>query len=159
MKKTYFWALMFAVCVVIISPEEALPAKPPPPVVTCTATTTPINFGYYDVFLATSLDSTGSVSVSCDSTTNVTVSVGASSVFPFLMDPRQMASGANVLNYNLYTDSTYTVIFGDDIVGSSVTKKVIVPKTTVFTVYGRIPALQDAAVGVYTDTLIVTVTW
>lgn len=85
--------------------------------------------------------------------------------------PRRMASGASRLNYNLYTTAARTVVWGD---GSGSTA--IVPaylggafnlngnQTLAFnnpnlTIYGRIPAGQTAATGLYADTITVTLTF
>ena len=75
-------------------------------------------------------------------------------------------NGADTLNYNLYTTNAYSVVWGDG-TGSTVTvagsMRLTSPnptKTNTHTVYGRIPALQDAAVGSdYQDNVTVTVTY
>jgi spore coat protein U-like protein len=69
-----------------------------------------------------------------------------------------MRSGANQLNYNLYTDSAWTIVWGDGS-GISSIQSVAGNSTTTLNVYGQIPAGQDAAVGNYTDTIIATVTF
>ena len=66
-----------------------------------------------------------------------------------------MTSGAHTLNYNLYTTNTRTTVWGDSTAGTS---KVNANGTIVAkTVYGRIPALQNAFVGSYSDTITVTI--
>jgi spore coat protein U-like protein len=72
-----------------------------------------------------------------------------------------MSMGSHQLNYNLYTNSARTSIWGDgssgtNTVGDSYTLGI---GTTVndYTVYGRIPALQNAYSGFYSDSVIVTV--
>ncbi|MBB3047521.1 spore coat protein U-like protein [Litorivivens lipolytica] len=72
-----------------------------------------------------------------------------------------MSSGANSLNYNLYTDPTYLTVWGDGNGGTATVPGAIgvllLPIDHV--VYGRIPAGQNSAAGNYSDTISVTVTY
>ena len=76
-----------------------------------------------------------------------------------------MKSGANTLGYNLYTANTYSVVWGDGtgststVTGTMVLNSPNPSGTSQSTVYGQIPALQDAAVGSYSDNITVTVTY
>lgn len=118
---------------------------------TCTVGSQGVNFGSYNVFDEQNLDGAGTISVSCDVSTEHTLSLSAGGGSYAL---RTMTSGANTLAYNLYTDATYTVIWGD---GTGNTATVIGSGTaTDHTVYGRIPARQNASVGSYSDTITVT---
>ena len=66
--------------------------------------------------------------------------------------PRQMISGADALNYELYFDAAMTTVWGvgADSHGVAAGNAASVP------FYGRIFAQQDAAVGAYSDTITVT---
>lgn len=126
----------------------------------CTVSTTSVNFSSYDVFLTSPTDSTGSIIIVCDTFfTFVMVAIGQSPNSGGF-DPRQMASGAEYLDYNLYTTATYTSIWGDG-TGGTVTRNTFAfrnrPRT--LTVYGRIPPGQDIPAGSYAETLTVTITW
>ena len=83
-----------------------------------------------------------------------------SQCFPYwkpVVEPRKMTSGANILNYNLYTNAARTTVRGD---GSGGTSTQATNGTNVTrTVYGRIPALQNAFVGSYSDAIIVTIVY
>jgi spore coat protein U-like protein len=78
---------------------------------------------------------------------------------------RLMTNGASTLQYNLYTNTTHTTLWGDGVTGGSVTQ----PGTGTglatavnYTVYGSLPdsaANQASAPGAYTDTITVTVTY
>ena len=76
-----------------------------------------------------------------------------------------MKSGAVVLNYNLYSNSTRTTVWGDGtgstqtVLGSNQVKPATPTFTDNFTVYGSVPALQDAAVGAYSDNITITLTY
>lgn len=61
-----------------------------------------------------------------------------------------MKSGANVLNYNLYTPAAHTTVWGDGTAGTGTFsggpyKKAAMP--VLVTVYGPVFALQNAATG------------
>lgn len=130
----------------------------------CSVSTVAMNFAAYDVIAALPTDSTGSIILSCDETppAKTVVSMGQSfSSGGF--NPRQMnhSFAADFLTYNLYTDATYTIIWGDGIGGGSIVKKTVTKNQSPVTVlvYGRIPALQNVGAGLYSDTVTVTVDW
>jgi len=128
----------------------------------CNVTATSISFGAYDVFVAAPLDSTGSVTVSCNdaSPRDVTVSIGASATSGGF-NPRKMKrlSGSDLLDYNVFTASSRSTIWGDGTAGTSTVLLSNVKKNQprVTTIYGRIPAGQDIQVGSYTDTVTITI--
>lgn len=127
----------------------------------CFVSATNVSFGSYDVFVAVPLDSTGTVTVSCDSRTDVTVSIGPSGTSGGF-NPRQIGrvSGSDRLNYNLFTTASRTVIWGDGTAGTSTVliSNVRRGRPETRTIYGRIPAGQDVSVGSYSDSLTVTIT-
>jgi spore coat protein U-like protein len=59
--------------------------------------------------------------------------------------------------YNLYVDATLITVWGDG-TGQSATVS-DTQSAANYTVYGRIPAGQNAYVGVYSDTIVITVTF
>lgn len=117
-----------------------------------------VSFGTYNVFSGAPLDSVGQVTWRCDfltfPTVRITLTRGSSSSFR----PRTMVSGANTLGYNLYRDSGRTVIWGDETDGTQAYyQRYQGWGTYTLTIYGRIPADQDAAVGSYSDTVTVVI--
>ena len=131
----------------------------------CHVSVTNINFGSYDVFAASPTDSVGTVTISCTDGPpglHATVSIG-SSMTSGTFNPRRMkrAGGTDLLDYNLFSTSSRTTIWGD---GTSGTATVTTPsrvrsgKPATMNVYGRIPAGRDVPIGSYMDTLVVTVT-
>ena len=133
--------------------------------VSCNVSATPVAFGSYNVFNASPLDATGTITVHCTNLlalfVNYTVklSKGLSGSYA----PRQMANGANRLNYNLYTAATRLNVWGDGSAGTSFVSDgflaVLLGVTRNHTVYGRVPALQNVAVGSYSDNITVTLTF
>ncbi len=127
----------------------------------CWVWTTSVDFGSYDVFSATPLDSTGAISVFCNRRTFVTGSIGASPNSGGF-DPRQMklSTGPDLLNYNLFRDPARTQIWGDG-TGGADTVSGTVPRfgTVNRNIYGRIPPGQDISAGHYTETITVTINY
>lgn len=124
----------------------------------CTISAVGVSFGTYNVFSASPLDSTGSVTYNCSgivgaSRINITLSRGGAPTF----NPRQMFKSAVTLNYNLYMDAARTTIWGDATSGTSRYGPIKPISTDTITIYGRIPAGQDASAGSYTDTVIATI--
>jgi spore coat protein U-like protein len=73
-----------------------------------------------------------------------------------------MRSGTHPLYYNLYTNVARTIIWGDDSGGGESVAAAFPPTSRsarAFSIYGRIPAQQNAWVGVYHDSITVTVTY
>lgn len=118
---------------------------------------TGVSFGAYDVFAATpNNNGVGRLSIHCQGgggpTFVVSLSTGQSNSYA----SRVMKSGGNLLNYNLYTSAGRTVVWGNGTGGSGT--RSINPNTDVtLSVFGQIPAAQDAQVGVYTDSIVATV--
>ncbi len=113
---------------------------------------TAVNFGTYDVFSSLANNNgVGSLSIRCKgggATFLVTLSNGQSNSYA----SRIMKSGENSLNYNLYTSAARIVVWGDGTGGSS-TMAANRNSATTLSVFGQIPAGQDAAVGTYTDSI------
>ena len=136
----------------------------------CSASTTSVNFGAYDVFASGNDDTTGTIVVTCskdagDPNGNITVvydiALGAGNSGNILA--RFMSSGSDQLNYNLYTTSARSTVWGDGVTGSSAGGNFTLTngnpsRSRQHVVFGRIPPLQDAAVGaLYTDNVPVTI--
>jgi spore coat protein U-like protein len=128
----------------------------------CTVSATGVNFGNYDAFVATPRDSTGSVTVVCTQRReqNVVVTIGASATsggfFPRMM---KHSSRPDRLNYNVYTNSSRSSIWGDGTAGTTTVRLRRVRRNRPIrtTIYGRIPPGQNVSSGTYSDRLTVTV--
>jgi spore coat protein U-like protein len=120
----------------------------------CTISATSVNFGTYNVFNGSDVDSTGTVTYRCNgSAHNITVGLtqGASATF----STRQMQKGSEGLSYNLFLDASRTTIWGDGTSGTSVYQIGNPPNNTNvnLTVYGRVSAGQDVSAGTFSDTV------
>jgi spore coat protein U-like protein len=74
---------------------------------------------------------------------------------------RYLVQGGTHLNYNVYTTSGYSVIWGDNSGGSATENYagLLSLGSVSFTGWGRLPAGQYVAAGPYTDRITVTVTY
>lgn len=119
----------------------------------CTVTAGDISFGDYDpvdVNATAAVDTTADVVVAC--TKNVAYDVALDTGDN---GARRMTDGTDFLSYELYSDSTRTTVWD----AANVVKGTGQGKTTAaHTVYARLPGGQDdAAPGLYTDTVTATV--
>ncbi|MEW6186547.1 MAG: spore coat U domain-containing protein [Thermodesulfobacteriota bacterium] len=125
-------------------------------------TVTDVNFGVYDTLVGTNNDSTGSLRVSCTTFDIITTSIGPSPNSGGF-NPRSMLNTATgeLLNYNLYTTSARTTIWGDGSAGTSRLVNIIWSGGSSFTrtIYGRIPPGQDVGIGLYGDLLVITISF
>jgi spore coat protein U-like protein len=116
-----------------------------------------VAFGTYNVFGGSPLDSTGQISYRCTGVTNPTIQISLTRGGSPTFLPRQLRHGTDILTYNLYRDTNRTIVWGDGTPGTQVYLASRTIGRVYVSVYGRIPAAQDAAVGAYTDTVTVVV--
>lgn len=119
----------------------------------CTVSAQGVQFGLYDALAVGSTESTGAIEVSCNLPTSYQISLSSGNG---VFTERTMLNSSHALVYNLYTDPSYSFIWGD---GSGLTQVVsgYTESTTVHDIYGRIPAKQDVAIGSYSDVIVVTI--
>jgi spore coat protein U-like protein len=130
---------------------------------TCSTSAPALAFGPYTPGAGARTANT-TISVRCTKSTAYTVLLNAGTTAGGSFAQRLMASGANTLQYNLYTSAAFTSIFGD---GSAATATGIgtgagLGTANTLTVFGNLPdnaANQSAVPGSYTDTITVTVSY
>lgn len=127
----------------------------------CSVSTTAVGFGNVNVLSGTNADATGGLSVTCTNGTAWTATADAGAGTGATLATRKMASGTNLLNYALYTDSARSVVWGD--AADTTTAKISGTGTgsaQASTIYARVPSGQTSApAGSYADTVTVTVTY
>ena len=125
----------------------------------CNFTAGDINFGTYDLLASQPTVTSGSITITCNPAkprlVTVSLSTGQSGTFT----SRQMSAGvSDRLLYNIFTDSSFTTVFGD---GNGGSRRLIntLDKNVpwVISYYGRIPTGQDVSAGYYSDRLVLTV--
>jgi len=131
----------------------------------CDVTATGVNFGSYDVFSNIPLDSTGMINVSCNIPSQnphaplaVTISLSPGNSGTFSPRAMQQTAGPDTIHYNLYANASMSTPWGDG-GGSSSVQTAFVTKDMPYraTIYGRIPARQNARAGSYSDVITVTI--
>lgn len=130
----------------------------------CSVSATALAFGSIDPLVnkTTATDATSTIDVTCANGTTYDVGLDAGQASGATVTTRQMASGTNLLNYALYSDSGRTANWGNTI--DATTGDTVAGTGTgaiqTLTVYGRVPSGQETApTGTYADTITVTVTY
>lgn len=128
-----------------------------------------VDFGPYDTFAATPADTTASVQVRCDrdggpQNVSMTLGLGAGANGTSVNNRRMLQAGGtgDYLSYGLFRDVGRSSPWGFTVGVDAVTQMIAVPNKdsaiATFTIYGRIPAMQNVSVGTYTDRIQVTLT-
>jgi spore coat protein U-like protein len=127
----------------------------------CTINTSPAEFGSY-MYDYDGNNATGTIDALCSASSSATITLGqGANAAPGSTDAspsRRLSNGTGgFLNYNLYQDSSATLIWGN----TSGTGVVINDSGTgvTKTVYGKIPSGQNVPAGSYTDTVVATITF
>jgi spore coat protein U-like protein len=122
----------------------------------CTLNVIGVNFGSYDVFSNSALDSTGNIDMNCPNGVGYSMALTAGGG---VHTQRVMNSGVHTLNYNLYTAANRAVVWGDATSGTARVNGTGIGVSVNHAVYGRIPALQNVRAGSYSDIIIVELTF
>lgn len=129
----------------------------------CVVSTTPLAFGVYDPTNQSHTNSIATITVSCSvagAPYTISLDKGITTGGSILGGRLMQSAGLETLTYNLYTENTYTTLWGDGVEGSTVAGTATLADTNYnHTVYGQIPAAQDEIPGSYSDTITITVTY
>ena len=128
----------------------------------CNVSAANLSFGAINP-LSSQVDATTPLTVNCTKNSAYTVGLDAGTTTGATIAQRKMANGADIMNYNLYTDAARTTIWGNSAAAplwvSGTGAGLSIPQT--LTVYGRVASGQtNLAVGNYQEnTITVTVTY
>jgi len=139
----------------------------------CSITAVGVNFGAYDPLATAADDSTATVTVACRYVSGAAERVKYSVTLSNGMNgssatTRKMKTGTSgLLGYNVFADPARTRVWGNGSDNTVIaTGEMIVgpgngngTRTFTHTVYGRIPQLQDAVPGTYSDAVLLTLTF
>jgi spore coat protein U-like protein len=129
----------------------------------CNVSVANVSFGTYNPFAAGANETTGDVVVECGAILAVDMSYAVKlSAGGGAFAARRMASGADLLNYQLYTDTNRTQVWGDGTASTAFISlayglALLSSRTDHIAVYARAPAGQNVKPGTYTDTITVRV--
>mgnify|MGYP006174836821 FL=1 len=126
----------------------------------CTVSTSALAFGNVNPIAGTNVDATGGISVTCTNGTAWTASAGVGSGSGASYAARRMSAGANLLSYNLYTDSARSSVWGDGSGSTATIGNSGTGSAQNVTIYGRVGSGQTSVPpGSYADTVAVTVSY
>ena len=125
---------------------------------TCTINSaSALSFGNQGI-LATNVDQTSAIQVTCTNTTPYNIGLDAGTGSGATVGARLMTASGATVTYSLYQDSAHSNVWGNTIGTNTVTGTGNGTGQS-YTVYGRIPPQTTPAPGTYTDTVTVTVTY
>jgi spore coat protein U-like protein len=128
----------------------------------CSITSLPtLGFPNYDVFVAAPTVTSQIATIRCTgsgSLPSFTVGIGQSATSGSISG-RQMGQtlGSGRLNYNIYKDGGYSSLWGDGTAGTTPLVVTTAGLNTTVPIYGKIDPGQDAPVGNYSDTVVLSV--
>jgi len=129
----------------------------------CTTSATALGFGNYTPG-GGALTANSTITVNCTKATGYTIWLNPGSTAGDAYTQRLMASGTNLLQYNLYTTAGFNTVFGDGTgsTGQAAGTGTGMANAFTYTVYGQLldsTYNQASTPGTYTDTITVTVTY
>ncbi len=157
--RTLRLAVLTGAALVVVSAQPALAADTAELGVSaevtevCNVTTSPVAFGAIDVTTAGNVDAAGGFEVVCTSGTAWTAAADAGEGTGASTATRIMMSGANLMNYGLYSDSGRLTNFVSATgTGSGAAQPNVI--------YGRVPSGQTSLpAGSYADSVTVSLTY
>jgi spore coat protein U-like protein len=130
----------------------------------CSVAAVNLTFGSYNPFRVGHTDTTGNIAITCAGKPgdrvaySIMLNAGRSGSFA---QRRMHSHTARPLNYNIYTSASRTLVWGDGHNGTSVVADAFTQEagraTRNYPVYGRVFGGQNAYVGTYVDSIVVTV--
>ena len=122
----------------------------------CEITASDLAFGAYSAQSGSPLLGTTVLRATCTPQTTYNVGLNEGTSPGATVNQRKMVSGANSLNYQLYSDSARSTIWGNTI-GTDTVAGVGTGLAVDHTVYGTVPAAQVVPAGNYADTITVRI--
>ncbi len=116
----------------------------------------PLNFGTYDPSSPAPSDTAGEITIDCDKTTPLRVTLGRGR--SGRSTPREMRYRNSRLEYDIYLDPSFSAIWGDGTGATQAFQSVAVAGRTLrIPMFARMPPRQSVPPGAYTDRVMVVV--
>ena len=129
-------------------------------VTTCSVSATGLSFGNtIPTPVNSNIDATSTITATCSNSVPFSIALNAGQGTGATFASRKMSSGTNLVNYTMFTDAGRTTVWGDGTAGSTVNSVTGTGAPQAIPVFGRIPAGQSPAIGTYSDTILVTLTF
>ena len=123
----------------------------------CSVSASDINFGSRGA-LATNVNANGRLDVLCTPGTDFAISLSNGQNGTSANDRKMRSPAGGTVDYNLYRTPDYTAVWGSSLSTDTLSGSGS-GTTDAYTVFGRVPAQPTPAAGVYSDTIIVTLTY
>jgi spore coat protein U-like protein len=120
----------------------------------CEVTATDLDFGTYTSNTGSSRLGTTTLKATCTPNTTYNVGLNEGTSPGATVNARKLVSGANNLNYQLYSDASRSVIWGNT-TGTDTVTGIGTGLAVDHTVYGSVAAKQVVPAGDYADTITV----
>jgi spore coat protein U-like protein len=124
----------------------------------CAVTASDLAFAAYTSGAGAPVQGTTVLKATCTPGTTYNIGLNDGAAGGTIYTSRQMASGTNKLNYQLYRDSARTNIWGNT-TGTDTVQDVGIGMVKDHTVFGAVPAAQVVPAGDYTDTITVRISF
>lgn len=121
----------------------------------CTLTANALDFGSASLITA-NLDATSTLDIQCSAGTAYTLTMDAGAGTGATTTTRVLTSGSNTATYGIYKDAGRSNVFGST--GGEELTGTATGAAQSISIYGRVPP-QTVAVGSYTDSVTVTITY
>lgn len=155
--RVWHWALAFAA--MLASTLVLVPAQAEAAVSSCSVSSSGIVFSSYNTQTRAAVDGTGTITVTCTGDgSNNSLSLNLSGGNNGSCGPRQMRSGLNGLNYDVFQNAGRTTYFceGGSRLDLNFDFTTGATQTRTYTMYGRVASAQNPAFGQYSDSLTIT---
>jgi spore coat protein U-like protein len=133
---------------------------------TCLVSGTAVQFGAYNPIAARAVETTGSVTVTCTTVlpASIAYTIALSGGSSGQINNRSLKGIFGELKYQLYVDGSHAQLWGDGtggsrIVADSYQLPSLGSMDRRYTVYGYLPGRQPVKPGLYTDTILITLTF
>lgn len=124
----------------------------------CSATAVAVAHGAYNPKATGADNATGSITVTCNPNAAFSIALSDGGGTGYANRRMLRTPAGYQLNYQLYSNSGRTTVWGDGTGGTSTVSYTSRASATA-TVYGQVPALQNVGAGSYSDTVVVTITY
>ncbi len=128
----------------------------------CTVSASSVAFGNVNVISTNAATATGGITVKCTNGTSWSATASVGNGAGASVATRRLTHGTDTtktLNYVLYTDSSRTTLWGNGTSGAAISS-IGTGSDQARTIYASVPTGQnDAALGSYSDSVTVTVTY
>ena len=127
----------------------------------CSVTATNMSFGGSVGVLSSAVPATSTITATCTYGDSYTLALnkGTTSGASFTTSRLMAGSGSATVQYQLYTNSSYSTVWGDGTSGTSTSGGTGNGTAQNYTVYGQVPPQPTPAPNTYSDTITVTITY